>query len=115
MGDTSAYREGRKDGPTKCTWYPGHPGPSPHTHYRSERPKKILDSVDQFIGETPMVRLNRIPQQEGVECEVVAKCEFFNAGGSVKDRIGKVCTHCLAPEVVPFAVNSNPRFCTSSE
>jgi len=36
-----------------------------------------------------MVRLNRIPQSEGLECEIVVKCEFFNAGGSVKDRIGK--------------------------
>eukprot|EP01138_Halocafeteria_seosinensis_P003368 gb/GECG01003444.1/.p1 GENE.gb/GECG01003444.1/~~gb/GECG01003444.1/.p1 ORF type:complete len:138 (+),score=7.81 gb/GECG01003444.1/:1-414(+) len=89
MGDTCTYREGRKDGPTKCAWYPGHPGPSPHTHCRSERPK-ILDSIDQFIGQTPMVRLNRIPKEEGVECEVLAKCEFFNSGGSVKDRIGKV-------------------------
>eukprot|EP01138_Halocafeteria_seosinensis_P003369 gb/GECG01003445.1/.p1 GENE.gb/GECG01003445.1/~~gb/GECG01003445.1/.p1 ORF type:complete len:506 (+),score=63.12 gb/GECG01003445.1/:1-1518(+) len=88
MGDTCTYREGRKDGPTKCAWYPGHPGPSPHTHCRSERPK-ILDSIDQFIGQTPMVRLNRIPKEEGVECEVLAKCEFFNSGGSVKDRIGK--------------------------
>ena len=35
------------------------------------------------------MRLNKIPQSEGLECEVLAKCEFFNAGGSVKDRIGK--------------------------
>jgi len=36
-----------------------------------------------------MVRLNKIPKSEGVQCEILAKCEFFNAGGSVKDRIGK--------------------------
>ncbi|KAJ3302378.1 hypothetical protein HDV03_005019 [Kappamyces sp. JEL0829] len=36
-----------------------------------------------------MVRLNRIGKEEGLECELVAKCEFFNSGGSVKDRIGK--------------------------
>lgn len=41
------------------------------------------------IGQTPMVRLNRIPQSEGIECEIDVKCEYFNAGGSVKDRIGK--------------------------
>jgi cystathionine beta-synthase len=35
------------------------------------------------------VRINRIGKAEGVKCELVAKCEFFNAGGSVKDRIGK--------------------------
>jgi len=36
-----------------------------------------------------MIRINRIGKKEGIECELVAKYEFFNAGGSVKDRIGK--------------------------
>lgn len=36
-----------------------------------------------------MIRLNRIPKEEGVDCEILAKCEFFNAGGSLKDRIGR--------------------------
>lgn len=36
-----------------------------------------------------MVRINKIAKAEGVQCEILAKCEFFNAGGSVKDRIGK--------------------------
>jgi cystathionine beta-synthase len=36
-----------------------------------------------------MVRLNKIPASEGLECEFVAKCDFFSAGGSVKDRIGR--------------------------
>lgn len=36
------------------------------------------------------MRINKITKEEGVECEVLAKCEFFNAGGSVKDRIGRV-------------------------
>ena len=39
------------------------------------------------MGDTPLVRLNRIPQDHGLECEVLAKCEFFNPGGSIKDRI----------------------------
>ncbi|KAG5188511.1 tryptophan synthase beta subunit-like PLP-dependent enzyme [Tribonema minus] len=34
-----------------------------------------------------MVRINKIVADEGLECELLAKCEFFNAGGSVKDRI----------------------------
>ena len=46
----------------------------------------ILDSILDAVGETPMVRLNAVTQ--GLECEVVAKCEFMNPGGSVKDRIG---------------------------
>lgn len=49
-----------------------------------------------MIGNSPMVRLNKIPQSEGIKCEIgiydvnlVAKCEFFNPGGSLKDRIAK--------------------------
>ena len=46
-----------------------------------------MSSILENIGNTPLVRLNRIPQSLGLECQVYAKCEFFNAGGSVKDRI----------------------------
>jgi cystathionine beta-synthase len=49
----------------------------------------IYDSVLDHIGNTPMIRLNKIPKEYGLECELLAKCEFYNAGGSVKDRIGK--------------------------
>jgi len=49
---------------------------------------KIYNSILEAIGNTPLVRLNKIPQSLGVECEVLVKCEWFNAGGSVKDRIG---------------------------
>lgn len=55
---------------------------------RFQQPK-IYDSILEHIGRTPLVRINKITEEEGVECEVLAKCEFFNAGGSVKDRIGK--------------------------
>ena len=48
---------------------------------------KILGTILEAIGNTPMVRLNRIGRNTG--CEILAKCEFVNAGGSVKDRIGK--------------------------
>ncbi|KAJ3107141.1 hypothetical protein HDU97_004834 [Phlyctochytrium planicorne] len=48
-----------------------------------------MDSILDNIGGTPMVRLNRVGKSDGLQCELVAKCEFFNAGGSVKDRIGK--------------------------
>ncbi|KAI1931934.1 cystathionine beta-synthase [Ophidiomyces ophidiicola] len=50
-------------------------------------PPKAMDSVTQQIGNTPLVRLNRIPKSLGIEATVYAKVEFFNAGGSVKDRI----------------------------
>ncbi|MFN8220797.1 MAG: pyridoxal-phosphate dependent enzyme [Fimbriimonadales bacterium] len=50
-----------------------------------DRPK-ILDNILHAIGDTPMVRLNRIGKEYPVE--ILAKCEFLNPGGSVKDRIG---------------------------
>ncbi|KAI9815539.1 MAG: cystathionine beta-synthase [Pycnora praestabilis] len=50
-------------------------------------PPVVMDSVTQQIGNTPIVRLNRIPQSLGIEATVYAKLEYFNAGGSVKDRI----------------------------
>jgi len=48
---------------------------------------QILNSVLEAIGNTPMIRLNTIGHKTG--CTLLAKCEFLNAGGSVKDRIGK--------------------------
>ena len=50
---------------------------------------KVKDTILDAIGYTPMVRLNKIPQSLGIKCEFFAKCEFMNAGGSVKDRIGR--------------------------
>ncbi|KAE9552988.1 hypothetical protein FO519_003792 [Halicephalobus sp. NKZ332] len=49
--------------------------------------KKILDNILEAVGKTPLVKLNKIPQSLGIECDVYAKAEFLNAGGSVKDRI----------------------------
>lgn len=50
-------------------------------------PPPALHSILSHIGNTPLVRLNRIPQSLGIRPAVYAKVEFFNAGGSVKDRI----------------------------
>lgn len=47
---------------------------------------KIHESILDTIGNTPIVRLSRLGR--GLDCELLAKCEFMNAGGSVKDRIG---------------------------
>ncbi|KAI1085534.1 cystathionine beta-synthase [Whalleya microplaca] len=44
-------------------------------------------TATELIGNTPLVRLSKIPQSLGLECEVYGKVELFNAGGSVKDRI----------------------------
>ncbi|KAL4749371.1 hypothetical protein BDW72DRAFT_178320 [Aspergillus terricola var. indicus] len=50
-------------------------------------PPVALDSITQHIGNTPLVRLNKLPQSLGIDATVYAKLEYFNAGGSVKDRI----------------------------
>lgn len=50
---------------------------------------RICDTILDHIGNTPMVRINKLTKTAGVKCELLAKCEFFNAGGSVKCRIGK--------------------------
>lgn len=47
-----------------------------------------MPNVLHAIGNTPLVEVSRIAESEGLECQLLAKCEFFNAGGSVKDRIG---------------------------
>lgn len=46
----------------------------------------IHDSVLSLIGHTPLVRLDRIAREEGLECNLLAKVEGFSAGGSVKVR-----------------------------
>jgi len=47
----------------------------------------LKDNILQLIGNTPTVRLNKIGKE--LDCNLYGKCEFFNPGGSVKDRIGK--------------------------
>jgi len=49
----------------------------------------ITDSVLDLVGNTPLIRLKKVPKALGVQCEVVAKLEFFNPGGSIKDRIAR--------------------------
>ena len=47
----------------------------------------ILENILDAVGNTPIVRLNKVGQE--LSCQLFAKCEFFNPGGSIKDRIGK--------------------------
>lgn len=78
----------RPDLPSRCTWKLGDLNmESPHNHYQRTKTSGILPNILSKIGETPMVRMNKIPKAFGLKCELLAKCEFFNAGGSVKDRI----------------------------
>jgi cysteine synthase A len=49
---------------------------------------RVFDSIVETIGDTPIVRLRRLPQQRGVNATILAKLEYFNPAASVKDRIG---------------------------
>ena len=49
----------------------------------------IYTSADQLIGKTPLLELKRLEEKEGLEARVLAKLEYFNPAGSVKDRIAK--------------------------
>ena len=48
---------------------------------------KVAENVLQLVGHTPLVALNKYSAWRGVETPIVAKVEYFNPGGSVKDRI----------------------------
>ncbi|KAG0082392.1 hypothetical protein BGZ92_011784, partial [Podila epicladia] len=61
----------------------------PHRHEEHHPEPAVLNTILDHIGNTPLVRINKIAKAEGLQCELLAKCEYFNAGGSVKDRIGK--------------------------
>lgn len=47
---------------------------------------KVYDNILQLVGNTPILHLNRIREEEKLEAEIYAKVEGFNPGGSVKDR-----------------------------
>lgn len=50
---------------------------------------RIFTQVDQMIGRTPLMELTHIEREEGLKAKVLAKLEYFNPGGSIKDRVGK--------------------------
>lgn len=50
---------------------------------------KIYNSIDQLIGKTPIVELTNIEKELGLKARLLAKVEYFNPSGSVKDRIAK--------------------------
>ena len=65
------------------------------TFFKREKPTahipgrgRIYNSITDTIGDTPLVRLARLPQKAGVKADILLKLEFFNPIASVKDRIG---------------------------
>ena len=74
-----------------CKWKLGvnQDAECPHVRETRDFSAKIKDNIIDCIGNTPIVRVNNIAKAEGIECELLVKCEFLNPGGSVKDRIGR--------------------------
>ena len=50
---------------------------------------KVYTSADQLLGKTPLLELTNIEKELGLEAKILAKLEYFNPAGSVKDRIAK--------------------------
>ncbi|MBQ1207806.1 MAG: cysteine synthase A [Lachnospiraceae bacterium] len=50
---------------------------------------RIFTSIDQLIGNTPLLELTNIEKKDGLKATVLGKLEYFNPAGSVKDRVGK--------------------------
>ncbi len=47
---------------------------------------RIYDSITELVGNTPLVRLHRYEESEGLRANILGKFEYFNPSGSVKDR-----------------------------
>ena len=62
------------------------PSPTRATHPPGRG--RVFDSIVEAIGDTPIVRLHRLPQAHGARAKILAKLEYFNPAVSVKDRIG---------------------------
>lgn len=71
---------------SKCTWKLGDKiENSPHIHHQFRPiPKKIFDDVLDAVGNTPLIKMNKVGPSDDISCELLAKCEFMNMGGSVK-------------------------------
>lgn len=50
---------------------------------------KIYKSADELIGKTPLLELSHIEEKLGLKAKIIAKLEYFNPAGSVKDRVAK--------------------------
>ncbi|MEI9988641.1 MAG: pyridoxal-phosphate dependent enzyme [Rhizomicrobium sp.] len=59
---------------------------------------RVFNSITETIGNTPLVRLARLPKQARVGAEILLKLEFFNPISSVKDRIGVAMIEALERE-----------------
>jgi len=72
--------------------------PAAHELPRTKGRGRIYDSILDTIGDTPIVRLDKIAREKGVGANLLAKLEFFNPIASVKDRIGVAMIEAMEAE-----------------
>ncbi|MHA6644267.1 cysteine synthase A [Mesorhizobium sp. A623] len=70
----------------------------PATPARAPGRGRVYNSITETIGDTPLVRLDKFAAQKGIVAKLMAKLEFFNPIGSVKDRIGVAMIEALEAE-----------------
>ena len=72
--------------------------------------EKIYTSIDQLIGRTPLMELTQVEKKENLKARLLAKLEYFNPAGSVKDRIAKAMIEAAeeSGELKPGAVIIEP-------
>ncbi|XP_055616735.1 cystathionine beta-synthase-like [Toxorhynchites rutilus septentrionalis] len=78
----------RPDLPSRCTWAANTDEPSPHHHKPLTPRPKVMQTILEAVGNTPLVKLDKIAKAANLKCNLYGKCEFLSPGGSVKDRIG---------------------------
>ncbi|NXF04349.1 CBS synthase, partial [Smithornis capensis] len=77
----------RPDTPSKCTWKLGKPiSASPHHHASLPEPPKILPNILNKVGNTPLVRINKIGKHFGLKCELCEHCIQASGGNLIKAR-----------------------------
>src|SRR3984885_13180162 len=59
---------------------------------------RVYNSITETIGDTPLVRMARLPKEAGVVADILLKLEFFNPISSVKDRIGVAMVDALGKQ-----------------
>ncbi|NWT55756.1 CBS synthase, partial [Erythrocercus mccallii] len=77
----------RPDTPSKCTWKLGKPlSASPHHHATLPEPPKILPNILNKVGNTPLVRINKIGKHFGLKCEL---CELLQAQNKLTNTVSE--------------------------
>ena len=70
---------------------------------------RIYTSADQLIGATPLLELSHIEREHRLKARILAKLEYFNPAGSVKDRIAKAMAWARAAPSPAWALISRRR------